>query len=88
MGLWGAAQAVAFGLGGIVGTVAVDAARGLFGSPTLAYALVFVAEAVMFVIATMIAVRLSRGEVEGSHEEEPPVVAPPEGARYATQAGG
>ena len=42
----------------------------------------------MFVIATIIAVRLSRGEVEGSHEEEPPVVAPPEGARYATQAGG
>ncbi|MFO1455920.1 MAG: BCD family MFS transporter [Steroidobacteraceae bacterium] len=88
MGLWGAAQAVAFGLGGIVGTVAVDAARGLFGSPTLAYALVFVTEAVMFVIATMIAVRLSRGEEEGVVYQETPVAAAPEGARYATQAGG
>ncbi|MCU0760234.1 MAG: BCD family MFS transporter [Steroidobacteraceae bacterium] len=86
MGLWGAAQAVAFGLGGIVGTLAVDAARLLLGSPTAAYALVFVAEAVMFVIATGIAVRLSRtdSEVAGF---EPAAVAVPEG-RYATQAGG
>ena len=87
MGLWGAAQAVAFGLGGLLGTVAVDAARALLGAPTAAYALVFVAEAVMFVIATGIAVRLSRTEVAMAQYEAPAVVAP-EGGRYATQAGG
>ncbi|RXL96025.1 MFS transporter, partial [Citrobacter sp. AAK_AS5] len=41
MGLWGAAQALAFGLGGFLGTVAVDLARYLMDSPVLAYASVF-----------------------------------------------
>jgi len=31
MGLWGASQAIAFGLGGFLGTVAVDVARSVFG---------------------------------------------------------
>jgi BCD family chlorophyll transporter-like MFS transporter len=60
MGLWGAAQAVAFGLGGIVATGAVDLARLLTGSPAIAYGTVFVAEALLFVWATVYAVRLSR----------------------------
>ena len=41
MGLWGAAQAVAFGLGGLVGTAASDLARWLIGTPSHAYAAVF-----------------------------------------------
>lgn len=57
MGLWGAAQAVAFGLGGFLGTVAIDLTRYLFGSPVLAYALVFAGEAVMFLIAAGLAGR-------------------------------
>lgn len=60
MGLWGAAQAIAFGLGGIVATGAVDLARLLTGSPAIAYGTVFVAEALLFVWATVYAVRLSR----------------------------
>ena len=60
MGLWGAAQAVAFGLGGIVATGAVDLARLATGSPAIAYGAVFVAEAMLFVWATVYAVRLSR----------------------------
>jgi BCD family chlorophyll transporter-like MFS transporter len=89
MGLWGAAQAVAFGLGGLAGTVAVDVARWALGSPVAAYALVFVGEAVMFVVATVIAVALSRSDPAtqrqaaqrtGSSRSEAP--------RYATQAGG
>ena len=60
MGLWGAAQAVAFGLGGIVATGAVDLARLATGSPAIAYGAVFVAEALLFVWATVYAVRLSR----------------------------
>ena len=60
LGLWGAAQAVAFGLGGIVATGAVDLARLATGSPAIAYGAVFVAEALLFVWATVYAVRLSR----------------------------
>lgn len=60
MGLWGAAQAIAFGIGGFLGTVAVDVARYLVGSPLIAYASVFAAEAVLFVIAAMLAAMVAR----------------------------
>ena len=58
MGLWGAAQAVAFGLGGLVGTGASDLARWLVGSPGVAYATVFAFEALLFVAAAVLAARL------------------------------
>ena len=64
MGLWGAAQAIAFGLGGIVATGAVDLARFVTGSPAVAYGTVFVAEALLFVWATVYAVRLSREDTD------------------------
>lgn len=60
MGLWGAAQAVAFGMGGLVGTAASDLARWLIGSPGLAYATVFGFEALLFVGAALLAARLGR----------------------------
>ena len=55
MGLWGAAQAVAFGLGGIVGTGSSDLATWLIGTPSAAYAVVFAFEAVLFVLAAGLA---------------------------------
>ncbi len=55
MGLWGAAQAVAFGMGGIVGTGASDLARWLIGATGPAYAAVFGFEAVLFVVAAWLA---------------------------------
>lgn len=55
MGLWGAAQAVAFGLGGLVGTGASDLARWLLGAPELSYATVFAFEALLFVAAAWLA---------------------------------
>jgi BCD family chlorophyll transporter-like MFS transporter len=58
MGLWGAAQAVAFGLGGLVGTGASDVARAFIGSPAAAYATVFALEAVLFVVAALLASRI------------------------------
>jgi MFS transporter, BCD family, chlorophyll transporter len=58
MGLWGAAQAVAFGLGGLVGTGASDVARTFIGSPAAAYATVFALEAVLFVVAALLASRI------------------------------
>jgi BCD family chlorophyll transporter-like MFS transporter len=51
MGLWGGAQAIAFGLGGFAGTVAIDIARQLLASPAQAYALVFAAEGLLFFYA-------------------------------------
>jgi len=60
MGLWGAAQAVAFGLGGFLGTAAIDLARLLFGSPVIAYASAFALEALLFLVAAGLATRLGR----------------------------
>ena len=60
MGLWGAAQGVAFGLGGLFGSGASDLARALIASPALAYACVFAAEAALFFVAAAVAVRLQR----------------------------
>ncbi|MCX7051302.1 MAG: PucC family protein, partial [Proteobacteria bacterium] len=68
MGLWGAAQAVAFGLGGILATGAVDLAKAASGSAPLAYGVVFVTEAVLFVLATLYAMRLSREDTESVAE--------------------
>jgi BCD family chlorophyll transporter-like MFS transporter len=60
MGVWGAAQAVAFGLGGIAGTFAVDVTRLATGSALHAYALVFIMQAALFAVATVLASRLTR----------------------------
>ena len=60
MGVWGAAQAIAFGLGGILGTAAVDVTRVLTGSIPLAYAIVFIAQALMFALAAYLATQLTR----------------------------
>jgi BCD family chlorophyll transporter-like MFS transporter len=59
MGLWGAAQAIAFGLGGVAGTLAIDLARWLLPSVDVAYAAVFSGEAVLFVVSAALATRLS-----------------------------
>lgn len=57
MGLWGAAQAVAFGLGGLVGTGASDLARWWLGTPGPAYGLVFALEGGLFVFSALLAAR-------------------------------
>jgi BCD family chlorophyll transporter-like MFS transporter len=51
MGLWGAAQAMAAGLGGLMGAAASDVARYVFEAPGHAYAAVFLLQAVVFIIA-------------------------------------
>jgi BCD family chlorophyll transporter-like MFS transporter len=58
MGLWGAAQAVAFALGGVVGTFVVDSMRYFFGSPVAAFAMVFTGEALLFFVAAGFAAQL------------------------------
>ena len=57
VGLWGAAQALAFGAGGLAGTGASDLMRLVF-APAPAYAAVFVAEAGVFAFAAWMALRV------------------------------
>jgi BCD family chlorophyll transporter-like MFS transporter len=55
IGLWGAAQALAFALGGLVGTGASDLARALLADAGSAYALLFALEALLFLGAAQLA---------------------------------
>jgi len=64
MGLWGASQAIAFALGGLAGTAAADLARALIGTPGLAYATVFVVEALLFVVSARLATRIDATQVD------------------------
>ncbi len=67
MGLWGAAQAIAFGLGGLVGTLATDATRLVMASASAAYATVFAGEAVMFMVSAVLAISIYAGEKQPAH---------------------
>jgi BCD family chlorophyll transporter-like MFS transporter len=66
MGLWGAAQAVAFALGGLFGTSIVDSVRFLSGAPTLAFGIVFSAEAALFLLAAGFAAQVDSPNKRGS----------------------
>lgn len=59
MGIWGAAQAIAFGLGGFLGAVGVDAMRVFVPKTGDAFFTVFSIEAIAFVAAAILASRLS-----------------------------
>ncbi|MDX2223415.1 MAG: BCD family MFS transporter [Rhodospirillaceae bacterium] len=65
LGVWGAAQATAFGLGGLAGAVGLDVMRVLIDSVPAAFATVFAAEAFLFLVAAVLAARLGR---EGLHD--------------------
>ena len=58
MGLWGAAQAVGFALGGVMGTLIVDSTRYVLGSAVAAFAVVFTLEAALFLAAAVVAAQL------------------------------
>lgn len=70
MGVWGAAQAVAFGLGNVVGAVAVDVTGALTNDVATSYRMVFLGEGVVFLLAAVIATRLDLGR------EAPRLAAP------------
>ncbi len=59
MGVFGAAQAIAFGLGAFAGTVAVDVARAIFTNDALAYGTVFIAEGGLFLVSAALAARMA-----------------------------
>lgn len=59
MGLWGAAQAIAFAIGGFAGTAFADLARAFFGAAAPAYGFVFLVEAGLFLVSAALAARLA-----------------------------
>ncbi len=65
MGVWGAAQAIAFAVGGFAGAAGVDVGRHLF-APAEAFAAVFAAEAVLFLAAAVLALRVDAEPVLSS----------------------
>ena len=66
MGLFGAAQAIAFGIGGFAGTVLADVSRLAFGSPVMAYATVFAVEAFFFIAAALLAAAIGNRDGFGT----------------------
>ena len=58
MGVWGAAQGLAFGAGGFLGALAVDLARLVTAEAVHAYAAVFFAEGLLFLAAVLVALRV------------------------------
>jgi BCD family chlorophyll transporter-like MFS transporter len=64
MGVFGAAQAIGFGIGSFSGTVLADAFRGLTGSDPLGYGAVFALESLIFLAAAAMALRLTAGAPE------------------------
>jgi BCD family chlorophyll transporter-like MFS transporter len=58
MGVWGAAQAGAFAVGGFLGAIGVDLMRGLFHQSATAFLVVFCAEALVFLASAVLAGRL------------------------------
>ena len=58
MGLWGASQAMAFGIGGLIGAFAIDVLRVWIGDLSLSFSGVFFLEAATFVVAGWLALRV------------------------------
>jgi BCD family chlorophyll transporter-like MFS transporter len=71
MGVWGAAQAIAFGLGGLTGAMGVDIARGMLASDGAAFQLIFAGEAGLFILAALLGVRVTM------RTATPPMLAAP-----------
>jgi len=66
MGLWGAAQAIAAGFGGLLGAASVDGLRALLGEDAPAFGTVFMAEAVLFLAAAFMATRIMESHRGGA----------------------
>ncbi|WP_353138058.1 BCD family MFS transporter [Limnohabitans sp.] len=74
MGLWGASQAIAFGLGGLLGTAASDLAQYVLAEKGTAYAYVFGFEVAMFVLAAACAIWVGRYDRQGAEQRHIPLV--------------
>jgi MFS transporter, BCD family, chlorophyll transporter len=92
MGLWGAAQALAFGAGGLLGTGLSDISRALINDTALAYATVFGLEALLFIVAARLASQIRESpsspgntmtQASALQAPQAPSALNPQGARTA-----
>ncbi len=58
MGIWGAAQAIAAGFGGLLGALSVDLMKLVSGSMATAYGSVFLFEAAIFLVSATMAMKI------------------------------
>ena len=58
MGIFGAAQAIAFGIGAFLGTAAADVMRSIVASDAVAYGTVFAVEGLIFFVAALFALKI------------------------------
>ena len=58
MGIWGAAQAIAAGFGGLLGAVSVDLMKLVSGTEATAYGSVFLLEAAIFLVSATMAIKI------------------------------
>ncbi|MBC6437895.1 MAG: BCD family MFS transporter [Rhodobacteraceae bacterium] len=72
MGLWGAAQAIAAGFGGLAGAALVDAMRIFLGDPS-AFGTVFTFEAILYIASALMATRVMdrRPDIHGPGSQKP-----------------
>ncbi len=77
MGVWGAAQAISFGLGGFLGTVAIDIARYTTGNDATSFAIVFSMEALLFLMSALIAMRIGLKPAATTSMHNPSIVSLP-----------
>jgi len=61
MGLWGAAQAIAAGFGGLMGALFVDIMRAVLANDATAFGSVFIFEAGLFLASAIMALRILDG---------------------------
>ncbi len=77
VGLWGAAQAIAFGAGGLIGAGASDFTRRLIEDDGLAYGMVFFAEAALFLLAAKLALSIDSDlDAKGKSDERTKLIQP------------
>ncbi len=62
LGVFGAAQAIAYAIGTMLGAVGVDVARSLTASPIRGYLVVFLIQAMLFGVAAVLAMRSASSE--------------------------
>ena len=71
MGVWGASQAIAFGLGGLLGAVGVDVARRMIGADGAAFQMIFAVESAAFVLAAVLAMGIAARAPAAATTEQP-----------------
>jgi BCD family chlorophyll transporter-like MFS transporter len=76
MGLWGAAQAIAAGFGGLVGAASADLLRRVFDTDASAFGAVFLFEAALFAVSALLALRVV--DARHAHRATDPALVPGE----------